>query len=308
MFSIYLLTLTLSVDGASSSSCNLLGDPIKILNCKVEDLLKSDMIQNQVLENMPRINTGHACSRNICGQCACQVDHQLNKKYYCNCQHLGPMRDCLAFRNEGFNISGMYLINMKDTKTVEVFCDQETDDGGWTVFQRRMNGEIYFYRDWLSYKEGFGIPHREFWLGNDNLYLLTYQAEYPGGSELRVDLEDWSRNKKYAKYSTFSIDNEQRKYELFVEGYSGDAGDSLGVQNGQKFSTYDADNDVSKISCAVNFRAAWWYKNCMDSNLNGEYRLFGEKFDGWKGVIWYKFKQSDLHSMKFAEMKVRRKE
>jgi len=303
MFSIYLLTFILSIDGASSSSCNLLGDPIKILNCKVEDLVKSVVIQNQLLEEILKMNTGHACSRNICGPCACQVDHQLDKKYYCNCQHLEPRRDCFAFRNEGFNISGMYLINMKDTKTIEVFCDQETDDGGWTVFQRRMNGETYFYRDWLSYKEGFGTPHREFWLGNDNLYLLTYQAEYPGGSELRVDLEDWSRNKLYGKRSTFSIDNELRKYELFVEGC-----DSLAHQNGRKFSTYDADNDVWKKPCAVEFRGAWWYGDCLTSNLNGEYRLYGEAFSGWQGVVWYKIKNSASYSLKFAEMKVRRKE
>jgi len=304
---IYLLTLAMCIDGASATSCNLLGDPIEVLNCKVEDLLKSDMIQNQVLEKVPKMNAGRSsCSHNACGPCACQTDYQLRKNYYCNCEHLEPMRDCLEFRNKGYNISGLYVIHMKTTKTVEVYCDQDTDDGGWTVFQRRLNGKTNFYRDWISYKEGFGNPQREFWWGNDNIYLLTYQAEYPGGSELRVDMEDWSRNKAFAKYKTFSIDNEERKYELYVDGYVGDAGDSLGFQNGQMFSTYDADNDEDGSACTIRHGGAWWYKNCMLSELNGEYFWYGEKVTTWNGVLWNTWKGKD-YSLKAAEMKVRRK-
>lgn len=35
------------------------------------------------------------------------------------------------------------------------------------------------------------------------------------------------------------------------------------------FSTKDRDNDVWKKDCAVEHRAAWWYRACHDSNLNG---------------------------------------
>jgi len=342
LFLIGLLTVTQSHDDDESMSiCKLLEDPIEILECEVEELLKrnnqlklsmedmetssnfeikqlkmsieegkkSENIQNQVLRKVSKMTAGLSsrCNQDSCGPCACYTDYQLSKKYYCNCEHLEPMRDCLAFRDAGYNISGLYLVHMKNTKTVEVFCDQETDNGGWTVFQRRLNGRTNFYRDWTSYKEGFGNPQREFWLGNDNIYLLTWQAEWPEGSELRIDMEDWSHKNHYAQYQKFSVGTEEEKYKLQVTGYSGDVGDSLATHNGNMFSTYDADNDVLEGNCADLFRGAWWYNSCHHSNLNGEYRLYGETVPFARGVIWYHYKDH-YYSMKFAEMKVRRKQ
>jgi len=323
-FSILILTFTASTEGGSLSSCKLLKDPIEMVKCEIEDLVKrnhklklsleltkkSDTIQNQLLEKMIKVDAGLSsrCDEKACGPCSCYTDYQLSKKYYCNCEHLAPMRDCLAFRDAGHKISGLYKVNMRNIKTVEVYCDQETDGGGWTVFQRRFNGRTNFYRGWKSYKEGFGNPQREFWLGNDNIYLLTYQAEYPKGSELRIDMEDWSDKKHFAKYTTFLIDNEEHKYKLQVKGFSGDAGDSLTGHNGHKFTTYDADNDGnSGGNCAVSYRGAWWYTKCHTSNLNGEYRWFGETVPYARGVIW-RHSKGYHYSMKSAEMKVRRKQ
>ena len=36
------------------------------------------------------------------------------------------------------------------------------------VFQRRINGEVDFYRNWDSYVNGFGSKNGEFWLGKIN--------------------------------------------------------------------------------------------------------------------------------------------
>lgn len=244
---------------------------------------------------------------NICGQCSCLDDSTLSKGYYCDCQHLDPKRDCLEFRDAGNHISGLYRVTMNHLKTTQVYCDQETDDGGWTVIQRRFDGKTKFYKNWLAYKNGFGNRHQEFWIGNDNLYLLTLQGLYPSGSELRIDMEDWEGVNIYAKYSTVVFDNGEKNYKMHVGGYSGSAGDSLGGHSGLQFSTYDRDNDVFNGSCARDYRGAWWYSSCHSSNLNGEYRWYDEEQPGFaRGVIWYTHKGHG-NSMKSVEMKVRRK-
>ena len=104
-----------------------------------------------------------------------------------------------------------------------------TDGGGWTVFQRRLDGSVDFYRAWESYKNGFGDLNSEFWLGNDNLHRLTAS----GDVMLRVDLEDFDGNITYAKYTTFQVADEADKYRITIGGYNGTAGDSMVNYGGQ---------------------------------------------------------------------------
>ena len=105
-----------------------------------------------------------------------------------------------------------------------VFCDMTMDGGGWTVFQRRLNGSVDFYRDWASYKNGFGDLNGEFWLGNDNIHRLTAVDDVT----LRVDLEDFDGNIKHAEFAIFKVADEGDKYRLEIGGYNGTAGDSMG--------------------------------------------------------------------------------
>ncbi|KAK1880878.1 Tenascin, partial [Dissostichus eleginoides] len=99
---------------------------------------------------------------------------------------------------------------------VMVYCDMETDGGGWTVFQRRKDGSVDFFRGWKEYIKGFGSLSGEFWLGLDNLYNLTSMTKMT----LRVDLRDQDEA-TFAKYSTFEL--VKRNYKLIVGGYSGTA-------------------------------------------------------------------------------------
>ena len=46
----------------------------------------------------------------------------------------------------------------------------ETDGGGWTVFQRRMDGTRTFFSTLSSYINGFGDLNREFWLNLNNIH------------------------------------------------------------------------------------------------------------------------------------------
>ena len=204
--------------------------------------------------------------------------------------------DCSDLRKSGHTQSGMYAVNPDGKGHFNVYCDMRTDGGGWTVFQRRQDGSLDFYRGWNDYKAGFGQLTAEFWLGNDKIHRLT--ASRP--SCLRVDVEDWNGVRAYAKYGKFNIGDEQARYRLEVGSYSGPAGDSLSYHNNMAFSTKDRDNDRWSSNCAVSLIGAWWYKSCLTSNLNGKY--LGDKND-FKGIRWHSFR--DPLSLKFTEMKLR---
>ncbi|XP_077967272.1 microfibril-associated glycoprotein 4-like [Styela clava] len=164
---------------------------------------------------------------------------------------------------------------------IEVYCDLTTECGGWLVFQRRMNGQVNFYRVWNEYVNGFGDSAGEHWLGLDILHNLTSSRNY----ELRIDMADWDGNKRYAKYSNFRVGNAQSSYTLSVSGYSGNAGDSFTEHNGFKFSTKDRDFDTDESrNCAVTYRGAWWYDECHRSNLNGHYFVGGHHDSYGDGV------------------------
>ena len=186
------------------------------------------------------------------------------------------------------------------TCTSQAYCDMETDGGGWTVFQRRMDGSEEFYLKWADYVKGFGNVEGEYWLGLSKIHRL---ANSNMKQELRVDLADFLGDTAYAKYGTFYIEGESTDYTLRVEGYSGTAGDALSYHDGSKFTTKDNDNDNESYNanCAIVYRGAWWYNNCHFSSLNGQY------YDGGvintRGIIWAKWRSA--YSLKYSDMKIR---
>ena len=74
-------------------------------------------------------------------------------------------RDCSSYR--GIGKSGIYNINPDDKQPYQVFCDMDTKNGGWTFIQRRTDGSVDFFKNWVNYKLGFGSEENEFWLGNE---------------------------------------------------------------------------------------------------------------------------------------------
>ena len=116
-----------------------------------------------------------------------------------------------------FTQNGVYSIDPDGIGSFNVSCDMTTDGGGWTVFQRRQDGSVDFYRKWTDYKNGFGSMFGEFWLGLDKINRLTKKTYM----ELRVDLEDFEGGKRYAKYSKFVVKDENENYKLTFGGYEG---------------------------------------------------------------------------------------
>ena len=81
------------------------------------------------------------------------------------------------------------------------------------------------------------------------------------------------------------------------------AGDSLGYHNNMKFSTHDKDNDPDSRNCANDFDGGWWFKECVESNLNGLYYHTNRTDRNGKGICWKKWKE--WNSLKKSEMKLR---
>lgn len=89
------------------------------------------------------------------------------------------------------------------------------------MFQRRNGGSTNFYRDWESYKNGFGSVGEDFWLGNEKLHVITQQADYT----LRVDIVTQNNLPKHAEYALFRINGNVTNYQVdSVGSYSGNAG------------------------------------------------------------------------------------
>ena len=239
-----------------------------------------------------------------CGDCRCVEDFSLIQKYFCDCRIRPVERDCKAHYLQGQRVNGLYLVNynLGNRHIAQVFCDQTTDGGGWTVVQRRMDGSENFFRNWTEYKTGFGELHKEHWLGNEQIYLMTSQAFFEG-SELRVDMQVKAEStRRWAKYSRFDVGDEHTGYTLHVSGFSGSSGtnDQMIYHNSAKFSTYDVDNDTNGGNCSLGHYGAWWYKSCHTSNLNARY-------DEFQSIAWQKSMSWQYLKLQFSEMKVRRR-
>ena len=130
---------------------------------------------------------------------------------------LAYKKNCAEIYKSGERKDGVYTIQPDNLPAFDVFCDQTTAGGGWTVFQKRLNGSVDFYLNWTDYKVGFGDLDGELWLGLDKIHRLTSE----NNKMLRVDLEDFEGNTRFAEYNMFSVMNENNKYRLNLGSYSG---------------------------------------------------------------------------------------
>ncbi|XP_071145854.1 fibrinogen gamma-B chain-like [Mytilus edulis] len=252
---------------------------------KKEDAL--ELLQSNFLQQQERSNHSFLLMTN-------DIKEELNKTIKNFILELSG-RECKYIADAE---PGIYSISPDKQHIFKVRCEDED----WTVIQKRFDGSTEFYKNWDDYENGFGNLNGEFWLGNRNIALLTSF----GTHELRINIEDWNGNKRYANFKNFKIDGASDKYRLHISGYSGDAGDGMTEYNGYYFSTYDRDHDTQHyINCADDekLKGAWWFYNCWSgkgASLNGKYTSGPSDYTGIRYLAW------KYQSLKKSTMMIRR--
>lgn len=216
------------------------------------------------------------------------VDEKMNSSFLkmidiiTDLKSKGPMfSSCKDALDKGYTRNNVYTMNIH-SEVVQMYCDQATDGGGWTVFQRRMDGSENFDRGLEDYKIGFGNVEAEFWLGNDYISAMTAG----GGHELRIDMGDLDGNTAYAIYKEFTINDERENYRLNIAGYSGNASDYLRHPNSKDFTIRTKGGDWWWYSsCNIQYTGGWWYSGCSYLNLNGLYSKTGISSHGGRNIL-----------------------
>ncbi|KAK2146038.1 hypothetical protein LSH36_638g01004 [Paralvinella palmiformis] len=185
--------------------------------------------------------------------------------------------------------SGIYKVNIKDTSVCmyrDIYCDMETDGGGWTVLMVRKDGSVDFNKDWQEYKLGFGSLDGEFWAGNELIHKLTSDGRT---YTLRVDLINYANDARYAKYGSFSVGPESDNYTLLLNVFdtSSTLHNKFIYHSNCMFSTPSIDNDQNKNDhMSLTYQAPWWFCEINDIILTGSY---GRSTDisPATGIKWY---------------------
>ncbi|XP_034019683.1 angiopoietin-related protein 5-like [Thalassophryne amazonica] len=214
--------------------------------------------------------------------------------------------------------SGIYTIQPAGLKKpVKVHCEMYPD-GGWTVFQYRSGSSVPFNRTWCDYKNGFGAPPQDYWLGLMAVHLMTNNNNRKW--TLRVDLRDHEGGMAYAEYRNFRLDNEKNAFKLHVGAYQGTAGNAIrgsyaGIdQNGFGFSTVGHDNDgcdpcifgdIAVNECVFSEGGGWWFSRCGSANLNGEWHPTGDHIGWASGLHWRTWKGPAPYSAKSTRMMIK---
>ena len=87
--------------------------------------------------------------------------------------HLCFIFNSAELYKSGRRVSGVYLFDPDGLGAFNVYCDQATAGGGWTVVQEKMDGSVNSNSTQDDYKHGFGNLVGEFWLGLDKINRLT---------------------------------------------------------------------------------------------------------------------------------------
>ena len=143
------------------------------------------------------------------------------------------------------------------------------DERGWMVIQRNVrDGVNTFHKTWREYEVGFGeLTDDKFWYGLMAMNCFMEKGQW----ELRIDFQFENKTWSYLHYTNFSVGSASEEYPLTIGGFTGITTDPFVTLplNGQRFTTFDNDNDRNGGNCASN-NGGWWHNNCWHINPNSQ--------------------------------------
>jgi len=197
------------------------------------------------------------------GQCKPAKREPITRPVSCLDAKLGYVKN--EANNHG---SGVYTI-YPEGNAYRVYCDQESDGGGWVYAMNRLwDGTSFGHgRDYSHFTQGFGVigPSNSHWLSLNAWHLLTKTP-----SRLRIQLK---RNgaTHHGTYGSFSIGHPNSGYQIQMTGFTD--GHTHPIGHGY-FEYYHRGRSFAAPNtnwCGA-YYGGWWHGWCYYTNLNTNYR------------------------------------
>ncbi|XP_048255264.1 fibrinogen C domain-containing protein 1-A-like [Haliotis rufescens] len=182
--------------------------------------------------------------------------------------------DCSEGFKMGISSDGVYTIQPRPYGTpFQVHCKMKY--GGRTSVQKQVSGDIDFYRTWQEYRDGFGTPGGDHWLGLEKMKAISDKT--PSKMILRLTYKtDKSPTWKNIIYNYFNLSDELNGFRFDfistkVPSQKNAFSEAMTDLKGARFSTKDRDNDEDPAgSCSQTHHSGWWFRNCTLCNPNGQ--------------------------------------
>nr|KAG5713875.1 hypothetical protein BaRGS_024502 [Batillaria attramentaria] len=200
---------------------------------------------------------------------------------------------------------GVYwILPTRAQRPFKVYCHLKGARPRTYIMNRIDNSAtISFDRKWADYQRGFGDPEADFWLGLDNIHVLTYSEVY----HVRFRIRQLNPEQNlYQQYYHVRVASGDDLYRVTFDDNTtaGNLGDSFSPSNGAKFSTADNDNDGNaNVNCAALHKAGWWFKDstCSLCNPTGPLLRSGDgKVSNAPGEAFWTFDLGDTAPHKIS--------
>ena len=174
-----------------------------------------------------------------------------------------------------------------------------------SVGQNTMHNVSSDLSGYEDYVKGFGEAESEYWIGLENMRLLTNEHRL---TDLKIVMTSEAGVHHWIRYHGFRIGGRQEHYRLHLgPRVAGNATDELRSvhkvhiqtsfctffkhtlhsrasrhHSGHSFSARDADHDGGGGHCAEIHRSAFWFHNCFHATLNARHGTDNLCY----GILW----------------------